>query len=222
MAGDDVVRHCERCKKDVYDLSAMRTAEAEALLGRDGEACVRLRRRADGRVVTADCPPPPIWSRASMQTGAAVALAVAATSWATRRPEQPPTTLAQELREELDYTMGGVELSYRRPPVGAHDPGHETYWVDPTSRAVDWPRDTQLIPIAGQTAKVLVPGVTSESALAEMGLANGDVLVAIDGRPLESVDDFLAAIERLTTKGRIEVRVLRAGIESSQVVALQR
>src|SRR5262245_25506118 len=32
MAGDDRIRHCGRCEKSVYDLSAMSAAEAEALL----------------------------------------------------------------------------------------------------------------------------------------------------------------------------------------------
>jgi hypothetical protein len=57
MMGDVRVRHCERCDKDVFDLSEMTRGEAEALLGRHGVLpCVRLFRRADGTVKTADCP----------------------------------------------------------------------------------------------------------------------------------------------------------------------
>ena len=57
MQGDARVRHCGLCDKDVYDLSEMTAAEAEALLAREGEApCVRLHRRADGTVITSDCP----------------------------------------------------------------------------------------------------------------------------------------------------------------------
>jgi hypothetical protein len=57
MKGDERVRHCAHCDKDVYDLSEMTTAEAEALLSREGPAaCVRLHRRADGTVITSDCP----------------------------------------------------------------------------------------------------------------------------------------------------------------------
>jgi hypothetical protein len=64
MVGDDRVRFCGQCTKNVYNLSAMPRAEAEALL-REGERrdaqqgagmCVRLYRRADGTVLTADCP----------------------------------------------------------------------------------------------------------------------------------------------------------------------
>ncbi|MEM1418454.1 MAG: hypothetical protein AAGH15_26400 [Myxococcota bacterium] len=59
MQGEGAVRHCGHCRKIVYDLSAMTRADAEELitLG-EGDLCVRFRRRADGTLVTADCPPP--------------------------------------------------------------------------------------------------------------------------------------------------------------------
>ncbi len=57
MAGDERVRFCGQCEKNVYNLSAMPREEAEAFLAeRAGNVCVRLYRRADGTVVTADCP----------------------------------------------------------------------------------------------------------------------------------------------------------------------
>jgi hypothetical protein len=57
MTGDARVRHCVSCDKQVFDLSEMTTVEAESLLSRDGPlACVRLHRRADGTVITSDCP----------------------------------------------------------------------------------------------------------------------------------------------------------------------
>lgn len=57
MTGDDRVRFCGGCEKNVYNLSAMTRAEAEALVGgQDGKLCVRLYQRPDGTVLTADCP----------------------------------------------------------------------------------------------------------------------------------------------------------------------
>jgi hypothetical protein len=57
MTGDDRVRHCGSCNKSVFNLSAMNRSEAEALLQSVNESiCVRLYRRADGTVMTADCP----------------------------------------------------------------------------------------------------------------------------------------------------------------------
>lgn len=58
MTGDDRTRFCARCSKNVYDLSAMTQDEAEAFLAThldDEDACVRLYRRPDGRVLTSEC-----------------------------------------------------------------------------------------------------------------------------------------------------------------------
>ena len=59
MVGDDRTRHCLACNKDVYDVSAMSRASAEAFLQAavGTGACVRMYRRADGTILTAeDCP----------------------------------------------------------------------------------------------------------------------------------------------------------------------
>jgi len=57
MAGDGPVRFCGQCEKNVYNLSEMSRAEGEALVAAQEETmCVRLYRRADGTVLTSDCP----------------------------------------------------------------------------------------------------------------------------------------------------------------------
>ena len=57
MSGDDRVRHCSECKLNVYNLSEMSRREAEELIAsREGRSCVRFYRRADGTVITRDCP----------------------------------------------------------------------------------------------------------------------------------------------------------------------
>jgi len=57
MKGDDKVRHCDHCRLHVYNLSAMTRADAERLVNeREGRTCVLLYRRADGTVLTQDCP----------------------------------------------------------------------------------------------------------------------------------------------------------------------
>ena len=57
MQGDERVRHCGLCRKNVYNLSSMPRAEAAALLAGNtkGELCVRFYRRSDGTVMTSDC-----------------------------------------------------------------------------------------------------------------------------------------------------------------------
>ncbi len=57
MTGDDKSRFCGKCEKNVYNLSAMTREEAELLvLEREGQLCARFFRRADGTMITQDCP----------------------------------------------------------------------------------------------------------------------------------------------------------------------
>jgi hypothetical protein len=57
MLGDERTRHCLRCNKDVHNVSEMTRDEAEAFLASvSSSVCVRMYRRADGTVLTADCP----------------------------------------------------------------------------------------------------------------------------------------------------------------------
>jgi hypothetical protein len=58
MAGDAVTRHCGSCDLEVHNLSAMSRAEANAFLQSRaaGRVCARFYRRADGTVLTRDCP----------------------------------------------------------------------------------------------------------------------------------------------------------------------
>jgi hypothetical protein len=58
MQGNDRTRFCRQCKLNVHDLSTMTSAEALDLLAAAGKGrlCVRFHRRADGTVLTQDCP----------------------------------------------------------------------------------------------------------------------------------------------------------------------
>ena len=57
MYGDDRKRFCGDCKLNVYNLSGMTTGEAERLVtNAEGRLCVRYYQRADGSIITADCP----------------------------------------------------------------------------------------------------------------------------------------------------------------------
>lgn len=57
MIGDERRRFCGECSLNVYNLSAMTKAEAENLLvNSEGRLCARFYKRADGTVLTKDCP----------------------------------------------------------------------------------------------------------------------------------------------------------------------
>ena len=53
------MRFCGQCRQNVYNVEAMSRGEARRLIAaREGRVCVRILRRPDGTVVTADC-----WAR---------------------------------------------------------------------------------------------------------------------------------------------------------------
>ena len=76
MLGDDRVRFCGECRLNVYNLSEMNRAEAELFLSqREGRTCIRIYRRADGTIMTRDCP---VGLRAVRQKLARMVAAIAA------------------------------------------------------------------------------------------------------------------------------------------------
>ncbi|MBA3805681.1 MAG: hypothetical protein H0X14_08235 [Acidobacteria bacterium] len=57
MIGDERARFCGQCKLNVYNLSGMTIRQAESLIASaEGRLCVRFYRRADGTILTENCP----------------------------------------------------------------------------------------------------------------------------------------------------------------------
>ena len=57
MEGDERKRFCDRCQKSVYNIAEMSAADALELIGCGDRVCARIFRRADGTIVTSECPP---------------------------------------------------------------------------------------------------------------------------------------------------------------------
>jgi hypothetical protein len=93
MTGDHLVRHCTRCDREVFNMSALTIVEATGLLARHGASmCARFYERSDGTVMTRDCPVAaptmrnPIAIAAAVGISAALAIAAFADDAPTRRP----------------------------------------------------------------------------------------------------------------------------------------
>ncbi len=113
MSGDARVRHCAACDKDVFDLSEMTSEDAEALLARDtGSTCVRTHRRADGTVITSDCPVGATKKRRRrwLAAGAAVAGSVmaAAATYLTHTTQADPCAVSPPDRPHA--MMGAIAV----------------------------------------------------------------------------------------------------------------
>ena len=75
MTGDEKSRHCEMCNLNVYNFSEMTEREVKNLIEKtEGRICARLYKRADGTVLTKDCPVGlrAIYKRTAQRAGAAL------------------------------------------------------------------------------------------------------------------------------------------------------
>lgn len=122
MAGNDRTRHCSQCDLNVHNISAMTSREAETLISNaEGRICVRLFRRADGTVITQDCP---VGRRASRKRfvrsmpyiAAAVVALTGATTWYSTAGRHANGELARPFMEHAAVrpTMG--DTVYMPPP----------------------------------------------------------------------------------------------------------
>ena len=118
MVGDDRVRACRGCDRPVFNLSEMTRAEAEAVLATRGiTPCVRFYRRADGTVMTSDCP-----SGAPRRRLAVVASSLAATATLAAAPAfaQPSPDSAALTTADSGAISGKVkDGATGEPAVGA-------------------------------------------------------------------------------------------------------
>lgn len=123
MTGDERSRACAHCRKNVYNLSGMTRAEIETLIReKEGRLCVRFYRRADGRLVTADCPPfgehGRHWRFAALAAAASLAVGLATAMPAnSTKPNNAFSKLVASSIQRLKSMLGMT------PPPPAPPPG---------------------------------------------------------------------------------------------------
>ena len=115
MAGDARSRFCAACKLHVHDLSAMTATEATALLrtAGQGRVCVRLFRRADGTVLTRDCP---VGLRQKLRAAWARAGALWCALWAGAAACARPGPPVEPPQPGLQRTLGEAVMGDFVPP----------------------------------------------------------------------------------------------------------
>jgi hypothetical protein len=110
MVGDERVRHCSECNLNVYNLSAMTQRQVQELIAgsRGKRLCARFYRRADGTVLTQDCP----WSfqalaRKVSRLAAAVLTAIMGVTFVMARTKPRPATCECSQSQQKD---SGIKL----------------------------------------------------------------------------------------------------------------
>jgi general secretion pathway protein C len=63
----------------------------------------------------------------------------------------------------------------------------------------------------GRSDGLTLSGIRSGSIFSEMGFRNGDVIVGVDGKNIESVDDALSLYENLQSAENVQVQLRRRG-----------
>ena len=126
MTGDERIRMCGSCNKNVYNLSSMTRDEAEALiLEKEGKLCVRYFQRKDGTILLKDCTVGTAQRRkrriiaagtAALLAGGGVFLALRG-----RDKDAPPAPIAREEYGETAMT-GEMAVTNEPPPPIAQEP----------------------------------------------------------------------------------------------------
>jgi hypothetical protein len=113
MHGNDEIRFCDHCVKDVHNLSAMRHKDVRKLIARsDGGICVRYIRRPDGRVETLKRRLHQITRRSGVAAGVISASLSVSTLSYSQTPANPggpnEAAIVSELTIKENISPGGV------------------------------------------------------------------------------------------------------------------
>jgi hypothetical protein len=121
MSGNDQVRHCDECNLNVYDISKMTRREAEAFIATtEGRIGGRIYRRADGTVLTRDCPVGrrALRRRASRVAGAAFAAVISLCTAAIGQRSSKSEARCDSRTKSEGHVGSDSQLSITRTKTG--------------------------------------------------------------------------------------------------------
>ena len=174
MDGNERVKLCGSCQKNVYNLSEMTRFDAEELLAQhEGNLCVRYYQRADGTIMTQDCPVGLVKVRRAvlMPLGWAAAGVAAIAAWVALSP-----------RATMGEPMVTTGITAPAPPVTASS--HLPYSVP-----------------AKPAPRPLAPRATapSRSSIASLGITMGEPIALPAQRSSLVQSSSSEATRRLTS-----------------------
>lgn len=140
MVGNERVRFCPECHRDVYDFSRMSDKDVEQLVSRRQQRlCARVRQRPDGSVVTTGSSVSfdVLMRRISRLAGIALAAAI---SVGPAIAGPPPMTPGQKLFQ-IQQTLGELALTVVDPSGAAIPKARVTILNEKTNAKVDGETD---------------------------------------------------------------------------------
>lgn len=202
MAGDDRVRHCQECNLNVYNLSEMTRLEAERFIAsREGRLCVRFYRRADGTILTRDCPKGlhALTLRISKIAGAVLSAMIAVTplfGQSTAKPSPQPQASSKE-------TQLGIEVMV----------------FDPTNAVIQ----NAKIRVCRCKDKITYDASTDSSGTAQLlGLAKGDYDVDVQAPGFKPSRETVTIkkLERLKIKLKVAEQTTTIEVKAQPVAIM--
>ncbi len=200
MAGDDRVRFCPECQRNVYNFSSMTESEVKRLVAQsEGRLCARFYQRLDGTMLAKNCPVGfrgSIFRATRMATATLAALMSAAPSFA--KPAAGPEQIVPPVLLQIEAAHPVISIVVF-DPAGAVIPNAEITF-----------RNTK-------TGETLDAKTDSEGALNVAGLSKGKykVTVRATGFRTEMIDRVDVPSSK-PLKVRLEVGTVMMG----EVVAL--
>jgi len=67
----------------------------------------------------------------------------------------------------------------------------------------------------GKPAGLVITRIQDNSIFSDMGLENGDVIVGVDGNPIQSVDDALQLYQGMKESSGVKLQIVRQGQEQA-------
>ncbi|MCC6335148.1 MAG: hypothetical protein IT380_14310 [Myxococcales bacterium] len=130
MTGDERVRHCAKCRMNVFNVKQLTEAEVVAMLrAKTGRVCGRIFQRRDGTVLTRDCPEglARVRRQVVLAATAVLALLLGALAWRSRSPACATDLAAPTLAGRLRAKAEALEASLR----ATRTLGPLIEWIDP-------------------------------------------------------------------------------------------
>jgi hypothetical protein len=140
MVGDERMRYCDQCSLHVYNLSGMTKRAAEALVATtEGRLCVRFYQRADGTIITRNCPVGLSAVRRRVTRAATATLTAVlgffaglGLNFGAERALSPSV---------MEKSAVPAPLMSEKPPAGPFEPPSAGAVVPDKDRAELWPRE---------------------------------------------------------------------------------